>query len=661
VDEARRPLDRSPYYIHHFEHLDRVLSRPQLAGIGTSGCVGAGIFVNSGALISTTGSLGAAVSYVVAGLIIVCVFYTITEMVACRPITGALIDLPHTFLDPAGGFTVAVLYVLGEICVMTSLTASAAELTALLKHDQKPHTIKAEVSINIAFILLTTLSHCLGMKLYGKIERVVMWFKLCLLLLVIILMVIINLSGTQVSQSEENYTTIGWVSGWNPTGYRTTTPGPLKFTGVAAEDFGINGPGGSLFAFVTSVTLAMLSCFGADIVAMTAGEAKHPWKDVPLSMPFVYLVPLSIYPFVMLAGGANVNYADPNLPKMWARGSGMTKSPFVIAAEGSSLHALPKVLNAFFILSAYTTANTYLYAASRNVFMLLQQYLPRRVAMVFGRTNHGHTPLAAIILCSGLGLLSLIGLADRSGSQPHITLSEIKTSTAACINMCQCITFLKFKAGLDRLEKRKLFSRNDPLYISHLFKSRWQPLPAYIGIGGCAFVIIWSGIPPLVILAAKHSLTSTGSLKSTVDLAFDVFGAYIGPFLFAGLYLGYKYILPRSTSVDVRDLNVEDYVLEDLSTIELEGPSSVPPLRLHPIESHELATQADNEVAGSSSKGEQRYTSVGVVPEDQGEMGVQNATEEERDRVAQILRRRPKRLERGAWREIWSFVVTDKD
>lgn len=57
---ADRPLDRYPYYVQHFEHLDRVLSRPQLAGmylqqpldvestnfsvqlpgIGISGCIG---------------------------------------------------------------------------------------------------------------------------------------------------------------------------------------------------------------------------------------------------------------------------------------------------------------------------------------------------------------------------------------------------------------------------------------------------------------------------------------------------------------------------------------------------------------------------------------------------------------------------------------------
>lgn len=79
-------------------------------GIGISGCVGGGIFITSGALIATTGSLGATISYVVAGGIVACVMYTLTEMVTCRPLTGALIDLPHTFLDPASGFAVAAMY-----------------------------------------------------------------------------------------------------------------------------------------------------------------------------------------------------------------------------------------------------------------------------------------------------------------------------------------------------------------------------------------------------------------------------------------------------------------------------------------------------------------------------------------------------------------------
>jgi len=47
---------------------------------------------------------------------------------------------------------------------MATLTAHSAELTALLKSDPKPHSPGAEAAINIAFIALTTLSHCLGVK-----------------------------------------------------------------------------------------------------------------------------------------------------------------------------------------------------------------------------------------------------------------------------------------------------------------------------------------------------------------------------------------------------------------------------------------------------------------------------------------------------------------
>jgi len=67
ADLLMAPLDQNPPFYEKDQHLDRVLSRPQLVGIGISGCVGVGIFVTSGTLVSTTGSVGAAVSYVVAG------------------------------------------------------------------------------------------------------------------------------------------------------------------------------------------------------------------------------------------------------------------------------------------------------------------------------------------------------------------------------------------------------------------------------------------------------------------------------------------------------------------------------------------------------------------------------------------------------------------
>jgi amino acid transporter len=104
----------------------------------------------------------------------------------------------------------------------------------------------------------------------------------------------------------------------------------------------------------------MFSCMGGDYIAVTAGEAKNPYKDVPAAMSFVYLVPLSIYPFAMIAAAANVNYADPNLSKIYSRGNGPLGqhplSPFVIAVQTTTLQGLPQALNLFFIISAYTAA-----------------------------------------------------------------------------------------------------------------------------------------------------------------------------------------------------------------------------------------------------------------------------------------------------------------
>ncbi|KAL5438880.1 hypothetical protein PMIN05_005597 [Paraphaeosphaeria minitans] len=637
--------------------LNRIAIALICEGIGISGCVGVGIFVTSGSLITTSGSLGGPLSYLVAGIIAACVLYTLTEMVACRPLTGALIDLPHKFLDPAAGFAVAASYSLGNILSMACLTAYSAELTALMKsgNNLARHSPGAEVGITVAFIALTTLTHCFGVKLYGSIERVVAAFKLCLFVLVCILMLVINVGavGRRIGSYRGNYTTMAFPPGFKPTGFNSTSNNFLHEKGVADTQFGIPGSGGRFFGFLTSVTLAMFSCFGGETIAMTAGEAKDAFRDVPVVMSFVYIVPLSLYPLVLISAGANVNYADPDLPVMWTQGSGGGLSPFVVAVQTSAIVGVAKALHFFFIISAYTAANTELYVASRSVFMLAQTYLPRKVADIFGRTNNGHTPLSAILLCSIFGFVSLAGLSRQAYDQPRQTLSAFFTGSIACVYICECVTFLKFKAGLKRLEDRKILSRNDSLYISRMFKSRWQPLPAYVGIAGCTFVVIWSGIPSLYILGARGGLTSTEQLKSSVGLACDVLGAYSGPFLFALFYLTYKHITPRSFSVKFDDLTPGDYVLSDLAVIEGEDPivsGAMVEFDSYQLEAQRCSTASPKHVSDEFE----------MSLDAQEEYEMQRAHEEERRRIEEVLVRRPERMERPLWRELWSCVVADK-
>ncbi|KAF2248498.1 hypothetical protein BU26DRAFT_531763 [Trematosphaeria pertusa] len=666
---------------NHFEHLDPALDRPELAGIGISGNVGVGLFVMSGALITTAGSIGGPLSYVVAGGTAACVLYTLTEMVACRPCTGSLIDLPHHFLDPACGFAVAASYSLANVFSMATLTAYSAELTALLKDKPERHSTKVEVGINVALVALTAFSHCLGVQ-------VIMVYKLSLFVLVCILMVIINVGGGGPRQGSfhGNYTSYALTPGFKPAGFQIMPEAYLQSSSVPDTQFGIPGPGGRLFAFLsviphtntfqgtgltassrTASTFAMFSCMGGEMVAMTAGEARNPWKDVPVVMSFVYLVPLTLYPFILMSGAANVNYADPNLPKIWAAGSGtMSLSPFVAALQSSSLHAISKALDLFFIISAYTAANTGLYVSSRSVFVLSQKYMPRKIANVFGKTNNGHTPLAAIALCSVFGFISLAGLSKYAYSQPRQTLSLFFTGSVACVYICECATFLRFKAGLERLEKRGILSRNDPLYISRMFKSRWQPIPAYIGIVGCSFVAVWSGIPPLYILWAKGGLTSTSNLKSNVALACDVLGAYSGPLLFATFYLSYKYISPRSFRVELCDLTPSDYIPENLASASgyvttAPSPPGAPDPAALP-RAVELEVKHCSFASPDVEAGQERHAGVEVMeltPDQLDEIEEKEAIAEQRIRIVNVLKKRPKRMERPLWRELWSCLVKD--
>jgi yeast amino acid transporter len=102
----------------------------------------------------------------------------------------------------------------------------------------------------------------------------------------------------------------------------------------------------------------MFSCMGGDIVIVTAGEAKHPRKDLPSVARFMYLVPIGFYVVASLLVGLNINFMDPGLYHPWVKpttdGPYVSQSPFIIAVSHASINVLPQFLNACFLISAYT-------------------------------------------------------------------------------------------------------------------------------------------------------------------------------------------------------------------------------------------------------------------------------------------------------------------
>lgn len=75
-----------------------------------------GLFVTSGQFVGIAGSPGSMLAFVFAGFIIIGVMRSLAELVSVRPVSGALIDYPHTFVDPALGFAVGVTYWFVDEC-----------------------------------------------------------------------------------------------------------------------------------------------------------------------------------------------------------------------------------------------------------------------------------------------------------------------------------------------------------------------------------------------------------------------------------------------------------------------------------------------------------------------------------------------------------------
>lgn len=143
----------------------------------------------------------------------------------------------------------------------------------------------------------------------------------------------------------------------------------------------------------------------------------------------MYLAPLGFYFLVSILVGMNISFMNPSLYHPWGRPAAdapkISHSPIIIILSRTSVKVLPKVLNAGFMLSAYTAGNTALFTSSRTLFSLSQVYGNQWVKDTFATTNNGNTPVAAILTCSAFSFLAFLGLADPTFDQvnPEIPLT----------------------------------------------------------------------------------------------------------------------------------------------------------------------------------------------------------------------------------------------
>lgn len=507
-----------------YDCLDRRLKRHHITGIAFSGAVGIGLYQTSGQIIALAGPVGALIAYLFAGLTIFSVMRSLAEMASIRPVAGAIMDFPDVFVDEALGFAVGVLYWVANCMSMVTLTIAAAMFT------QYWDSGFGVAPATFVFLLVIVLMNACGVRIYGNLEWTFKWIKILLILLVCVSMIAIK-AGAGPKPIHSNFEI---SPGYNSTGFFED-----------GTTVGIPGTGGRIMAVWTCVTIAMFQFMGGEMVLVTAAEAESPRQDLPTAARYMYLLPVSLYLIGIFLVGLCINYLDPRLPHphvdYYPTGSRLdgittsTRSPFVIVIQTAGIPGLPGFLNAAFLFSALTAANSALFVSSRTLFFLARKSSFKLIKETVGRTNNGHTPLTAIVISFVPGVLAflVVGSARTSVQEPIFVLGRLYSGPVLCIYASECLAFLRFRQGM------KLFphtiDRNKSYYKDKHYRAHWQPMWAYLGLILCTVLMLSFGWAAIYDLCAKtKGVTKEDSI---VDLA----TAYLGPALFFGIYLAYKY------------------------------------------------------------------------------------------------------------------------
>jgi len=148
----------------------------------------------------------------------------------------------------------------------------------------------------------------------------------------------------------------------------------------------------------------------------------------------------------------------------------------------------------------------------------------------------------------------------------------------------------------------------------------------------------------------------------------------IKPIIFLLFYSIYKYVFPRSESVDVRHLTVDKYVLPDIDAFEESRPNGDPDrvdsavrpqpgpyiYQLSDIERQTSRTAEAPMNNGKATVGNSSPEADDTESEDMdAEEEAQRAQQRERQHILEVLEERPTRRSRSFLREVWSFIVSD--
>ncbi|KAK4701163.1 hypothetical protein P7C70_g5076, partial [Phenoliferia sp. Uapishka_3] len=423
------------------------------------GTIGTGLFVGVGSALASGGPLGVLLGYTIMGGVVGSMMIALGELTTAYPVSGAFTHYAARFVDPALGFALGWNYWYSwGITIPTEISAASL----VINYWQGGADVNPAVWISVFLVVITSFNF-IGVRAFGEAE---FWFsiiKIVTIIGLILLGIIITAGG----------------AGSDPIGFRYwRNPGPFQ------QENGIPGSLGRFLSFWTVFVQAAFSFLGTEIVALTAGEAENPRRNVPKAIKKVFYRIAIFYIGSVFVIGLLVSPNDPQL----LNGSGTSASPWTIAITRAGIKGLPSVINVVVLISAFSAGNSDLYAASRTLYGLA---CDGKAPAIFRRCTKGGLPIYALGVTALFGFLAYIRLTvatkvsvGTSSSKVFTWLSNLGSITGLIAWDCILLSYLRFYYGM----KRQGISRSTLPYIAPM-----QPYASFFGLIFITIVIFFNG------------------------------------------------------------------------------------------------------------------------------------------------------------------------
>ncbi|KAK8087206.1 hypothetical protein PG994_002180 [Apiospora phragmitis] len=445
------------------QDLRRGLEQRHLSMLGIAGAIGTGLFLGLGGAVQGAGPLGALLAYATVGLVVCAVQFALGEVAALLPVTGAFVRHAEFLVDPALGFAIGWNLVYGNIL---SIPAEITAICVLFSYWFDPVEEVSPAVWIVVFIVLTAAVGFAFIRVFGEIEFVFALIKIVLVVFLIIL-------GVPVLEE----------------------PRPVRGAAPIAS-----GDWGKFLAYWSVMTGAVFSFAGVESIAMAAAEAQNPRRAIPRACKRVFA---RIVIFYILAR-AHRGHARGQQRRAAGR-----RSPFVIAASAAGIRAIPFVVNAVVITSAWSASNQSLLSGTRVLYGLA---LKNQAPKVFLRTTSWGTPYVCVGLFSFFMLLSFMSLSN--GALAVFWWLVDLTAAGVLISWCTIL--------LNHI-RLKLSMRRQNISASRLpWNNSWTFYSSCVALVMCILILFTSGFT----VFTKGNWDAAKFVSSYLDIPL-VLGAYL--------------------------------------------------------------------------------------------------------------------------------------